>query len=86
MQNSFILTSALQQTSASGLGLQETRPALAQLPVTPSALVEENINEGTRFSPKLHRDLIQEIQTSLDEQFDLLTPPCYQQSLSPRFI
>lgn len=72
MLNLFILTGALLQTSTSGLNLQENTPVPAQLPVIPSALVEENINEGTRFSPRLHSGLVLEIQSSLDEQFDMM--------------
>lgn len=72
MLNFFILTGALLQTSTSGLDLQGNTPIFAQLPIIPSALVEENINEGTRFSPSLHSGLVLEIQSSLDKQFDMM--------------
>ncbi|MCL1060864.1 hypothetical protein MK852_01710 [Shewanella benthica] len=85
MLNLFILTGALLQTSTSGLNLQENPPVLAQLPIIPSALVEENIDEGTRFSPNLHSGLALEIQSSLDEQFDmmltLLLPPALREDV-----
>ena len=72
MLNLFILTTALLQTSTSGLNLQENPPVLGQLPVISSALVEVNIKEGTYISPNLHRGLVSEIQSSLDEQFEMM--------------
>ena len=72
MLNLFLLTGALLQTSTSGLNLQDNPPLLGQIPVISSALVEENISEGTRFSPSLHSGLVLEIQSSLDEQFDMM--------------
>ncbi|PHQ74775.1 MAG: hypothetical protein COB74_06035 [Shewanella sp.] len=85
MLNLFLLTGALLQTSTSGLNLQDNPPLLGQIPVISSALVEENISEGTRFSPSLHSGLVLDIQSSLDEQFDmmltLLFPPALREDV-----
>ncbi|MPY24052.1 hypothetical protein [Shewanella sp. YLB-07] len=72
MINLFILTGALLQTSTLRLNLQAPPFVFAQLSVIPGALVEENISEGTRFSPNLHSGLVLEIQSSLDEQFNMM--------------
>ncbi|BAJ02275.1 hypothetical protein [Shewanella violacea] len=72
MLNLFLLTGALLQTSTSGLSLQENPPVVAQITVTSSTLLEENIKEGTRLSTSLHSGLMLEIQSSLDDQFELM--------------